>query len=128
MLRFVIGVFMVLHGLVHLLYFGQARRLFEVQPGLLWPDGSWAFSKLLGEGGTRVLASAALVLAAIGFVIAGIGTLAKFTWWMPIVVGSAVFSIVLYVLYWDGVLQKLPDKGGIAILINLGILVGVQIL
>jgi hypothetical protein len=54
--------------------------------------------------------------------------LAKFTWWMPVVVGSAVFSIVLYVLCWDGVLQKLPDKGGIAILINLGILVGVQIL
>jgi hypothetical protein len=35
MLRFIIGVFIVLHGLVHLLYFGHSRRLFELQPGML---------------------------------------------------------------------------------------------
>ena len=48
-LRLVAGVFVVLHGLVHLFYFAQSRRLFELRPGLVWPDGSWAFSKLLGE-------------------------------------------------------------------------------
>jgi hypothetical protein len=39
MLRLAFSVFIVLHGLVYLLYFGQSRKFFELQPGLLWPDG-----------------------------------------------------------------------------------------
>ena len=31
MLRFIVGGFVVLHGLVHLFYFGQARRLFDLR-------------------------------------------------------------------------------------------------
>ncbi len=37
MLRFIAGAFIVLHGLVHLLYAGQSRRLFELRPGMVWP-------------------------------------------------------------------------------------------
>jgi hypothetical protein len=125
MLRIVIGVFMVLHGLVHLLYFGQARRLFEVQPGLVWPDGSWAFSKLLGEEATRWLAGICCVLAAIGFVGGGIGIFVGQAWWRPLVVASAAFSAAIFVLFWDGGLQRLDAKGAVAILINLAILVAV---
>ena len=40
MLNIVIGVFIILHGLVHMLYFGQSRKFFELQPGMTWPDGS----------------------------------------------------------------------------------------
>ena len=40
--RIVLGIFMVLHGLVHLLYFGHGLRFFEL-PDLAWPDGSWVF-------------------------------------------------------------------------------------
>jgi hypothetical protein len=127
MLKFVVGVFMVLHGLVHLLYFGQARRLFEVQPGLVWPDGSWAFSKLLGDEAPRWLASIACVVAAIGFVAGGIGIFVGQAWWRPLVVGSAAFSAAIFVLFWDGGLQRLDAKGAIAILINVAILVAVLI-
>ena len=49
MLRFIIGVSIVLLGLVHLLYFAQSRGLFELRPEMVWPEGSWAFSKLLGD-------------------------------------------------------------------------------
>jgi len=128
LLKFIIGVFMVLHGLVHLFYFGQSRRLFELQPGMVWPDGSWLFSKLLGDDATRVLASISCVLAAIGFVAGGIGILAGQVWWHPVVLASAVFSTGIYILFWDGKMQKLHDKGGIALLINLAILVAVLIL
>ena len=128
MLRFIIGVFIVLHGLVHLLYFGQSRRLFELQAGMVWPDGSWAFSKLLGEGATRWLAGIACILAALGFVVGGIAILAGQSWWQPVVVGTAAFSAATFVLFWDGGLQRLADKGAIATLINLGILLAVLIL
>jgi hypothetical protein len=128
MLRFIFGVFFVLHGLVHLLYFGQSARLFELRPGMVWPDGAWTFSKLLGDEATRILASIACVLAAIGFAAGGIGLLVSQTWWRPVVVASAAFSAIIFILFWDGKMQKLDDKGGIGLLINLAILVAVLVL
>jgi hypothetical protein len=125
MLRFIVGVFIVLHGLVHLLYLGQSRRLFELQPGMVWPDGSWAFSRVLGDERTRVLASIACVLAALGFVAGGTGILVGQSWWRPLVVGSAAFSTAVFGLCWNGRLQKLNDQGAIAIIINTAILAAV---
>ena len=125
MLRLIVGVFMVLHGLVHLLYFGQSARYFELQPGMLWPDGSWTFSRLLGDGTARLLANILLVLAAIGFVASGAGIFVRQAWWRPVVVGAAAFSAAIFILFWDGGLQKLHDKGAIGVLINVAILVAV---
>ena len=118
----VLGVFFILHGLVHLLYFGQSARLFELQPGMVWPDGSWTFARLFGNEAARILASGACVLAAIGFVAGGIAVFATQAWWHPMVVAAAAFSAVIFVLFWDGQLQALANKGLIAILLNVAIL------
>lgn len=123
MLRFIIPVFIVLHGLIHLFYFGQSRRFFELQPGMVWPDGSWAFSKLLGNEAIKSLASTSCLLAAIGFVTGGLGLLVGQAWGCLVVVGSAAFSTVIFILFWDGELQKWADNGGVGILINIAILV-----
>lgn len=127
-MNIVVGIFMLLHGLVHMLYFGHSRRFFEIQPGLPWPDGSWAFSKLLGDAATRLLASISCVLAAIGFVVGGAGILAKQAWWHPVVMGSTILSTVIFILFWDGKRQMLDGKGLFAILINIAILVALLIL
>jgi len=123
LLRLIVGVFVVLHGLVHLLYFGQSRRLFELQPDMIWPDGSWAFSRLAGVNGTRWLAGMACILAAIGFVVGGAAILLGQAWWRPVVIGSAAFSSAIWILFWDGTRQKLANQGTFAVLINLVILV-----
>jgi uncharacterized membrane protein YphA (DoxX/SURF4 family) len=128
MLRIVLGIFMVLHGLVHLLYYGQSRGLFELQRGMVWPEGAWAFSRLLGDGTARRLASAACIVAAVGFVAGGTGILAGQAWWRPAVVGAAAFSTVIFALFWDGSLHRLDNQGAIAILINAAILIAVLIL
>jgi hypothetical protein len=127
MVRIAFGLFLVLHGLVHLLYFGQSARYFELQAGLVWPDGSWAFSRLLGDGTTRTLASSLLILAAIGFVTAGIGVFFRQAWFRPVIVGAAAFSTLIYILFWDGGWQKMDGKGGVGILINLAIMAVVLI-
>jgi hypothetical protein len=127
MIRILFGIFIVLHGLVHMLYFGQSGRYFELQPGMVWPDGSWAFSRLLGEMTARSLASTFLVLTAVSFVIGGIGIFARQAWWRPAVVVTAIFSSVIYFLFWDGGWGHLDNKGGIGILINLAILVALLI-
>jgi hypothetical protein len=128
LMRFIVGFFFVLHGLVHLLYFGQSRRLFELRPGMVWPDNSWVFSNLLGVEMTRLLASICCVLAAIAFVAAGVAVFAASPILRPLILSAAVFSSVLFVLFWDGKFHELDGQGGVAILINLAILVGLLIL
>ena len=127
MARIVFGVFVVLHGLVHLLYFGQSARYFELQPGMVWPDGSWAISRFLGDEAARKLASVLLVVAAAGFVAGGAGVLVKQAWWRPVMGVVAMFSSAGYVLFWDGAWQKLHDKGAIGILINVALLAAVLV-
>jgi hypothetical protein len=123
MLRILSGLFLVLHGLVHLLYFGQSLRFFELTPGMVWPYGSWAFSKLLGDHSARVLAGIACALAAFVFVAGGIGLITQQGWWLPLTAGAAVFSSLIFVLFWNGKLHRLDNQGAIAVLINLAILV-----
>jgi len=125
-IRIISGIFMVLHGLVHLLYLGHGLRFFELGD-LEWPDGSWLFAGLLGQDTTRWLAAIACVLATLGFAAGGVGILAGQGWWRPLVVGSAAFSTAIWILFWNGAWQKLADQGLIAILINGAILVAVLV-
>lgn len=127
MIRILFGAFIVLHGLVHTLYFGQSARYFELQPGMVWPAGSWVFSRSLGDAVTRNIANISLILVAFGFVAGGVGIFLKQAWWQPVVISAAVFSTVIYILLWDGVTQSLDNKGGVGILVNLAILVALLI-
>lgn len=127
MLKLVIALSLVLHGIVHLLYVGQSARYFALEPGLLWPDGSWALARMLGNQSTRGLASLLLVLSAIGFVAGGAGLLAGMTWWRTVTVGAALLSSATYLLFWNGRLQNLDGQGWIGILINLAILAAILI-
>ncbi len=126
-MRFIFGIFIVLHGLIHLLYFGQSRRYFELKPGMLWPDGSWVFSRLPGNEAARNLASILLILAAMGLIVGGIGILASQAWWRPVVAGAAAFSSIVYIVFWNGRMQNLDAQGVVAILIDMVILLAVLV-
>jgi hypothetical protein len=126
-MRFVLGVFIVLHGMVHLLYFGQSARYFELKPGMVWPDGSWAFSRLLGNEAARNLASISLILAAMALIVGGVGILGNQAWWRPVVVSAAAFSSLVYILFWNGGMQNLDGQGVVGILIDTVILIAVLI-
>jgi len=121
-MRIIFGIFIVLHGLVHLLYFGQSARYFELKPGMVWPDGSWVFSRLFGNEAARNLASLSLILSAIGLIAGGIGILVSRAWWRPVVVGAAAFSSIVYILFWNGRMQNLDGQGVIGLLIDMAIL------
>jgi hypothetical protein len=45
-----------------------------------------------------------------------------------VIVSSAAFSSVIFILFWDETLHKLDDQGGIGLLINIAILFAVLIL
>ena len=127
MWQIIIGIFLVLHGLVHLLYSGQSVRLFELRAGMVWPDESWLFAGLFGNETSRIIASGACVLAAIGFIVGGIALFSTQSWWRPMTITAAVFSAAIFILFWDGRFFDLANKGLFAILINAAILVALLV-
>lgn len=120
-----VGTFLILHALVHLLYTGQALRFFELRRDLAWPDGSWLFSRLLGDPAARWLTAVSLTMAALGFLVAALGLFFGAGWARAVTLGATGFSVLIYLLFWDGKFQALPDQGGVGILISLGIFVAV---
>ena len=125
--RVLTSVFLALHGLVHMLYFAQSARVFELKPGMIWPVGSWALSRFLGNNGARTFASVFCVLVAVGFVLGAVGLLFGQPWWRAPVLASAVVSAVLFLLYWNGTLQNIDGQGAVGILLDGLILVTVLI-
>ena len=121
------GIFLILHGLVHLLHAGQSGRFFELRPGMTWPDSSWLFSKLLGDPVTRLVVVVLLTLAALGYIASGFGLFLHQGWWRSATIWTAVFSSTIFLLFWDGKFQALDEKGGVGILLNLAIIVVVFI-
>ncbi len=123
-MQIVIGIFMILHGLVHLLYFAFSQRRIAV-PMASWPEGSWLFSHFLGDHMTRSLASVFFLVAMGLYVVSGAGILLGTSWWTALLVIAAMFSSAVVVLFWDGKMQQMPEKGFVGVLINIAILAAV---
>jgi hypothetical protein len=91
MLRVLLGLFLVAHGLVT---FGiWAAPVTDKAP--FNPSHSW----LLGD--TRTLAIILAVLAAIGFVATGGGLLAQQDWWAAAGIAAGAVAVLLMGLYFN---------------------------
>lgn len=123
MLIIIFAIFIMLHGLVHLLYFGHIQGYFELQPDMTWPDDSWLLRRFLSSQEIRSLATVLMVLVAAIFAIGGLGLMLKQDWWHPMVVGAAALSSLVYLVFWDGKGKQLDNQGFVGILINLALIV-----
>ncbi len=117
-MNIVLGLFLVAHGLVHAMYAAQSMRLFEIQTGLTWPDGSWVLSSLAGDPAVRTGAGAVFVAIAAAFAVAGIALVFRQGWWAPVALVAAGVSAVSLVILWNGKMQALDTQGAWAIGIN----------
>jgi hypothetical protein len=73
------------------------------------------------------LAGVSLVIASLGFLAGGVVLFLRQAWWQPSTLGAAVFSMLVFVLFWDGKLKELADQGGVGVLIDLAILAAILI-
>jgi hypothetical protein len=117
------GVFIILHGLVHLLYFGHANQYFALKPGMTWPAGSWALSSMLNEGAVRFMVSLLLVVAGFGFIGGGIGVLFNLAWRRSLISAIAILSALGFIIFWNGKMQNLDGQGIVGVLIDIWLLV-----
>jgi len=120
--NFIIGSFLILHGLVPLLYFGHSARYYELTPRLAWPDESWMLGKHIKTKNIRSMASILCIVAALGFIFGGIGYITEYLWIELVIGTTAVFSSLIYLLFWNGIFSNLDAQGGVGVLINLAII------
>ena len=118
----IIGIFLILHGLVHLLYAGHALAFFELTPGFAWPGDALLFRRIADKRKLRLGVGVLLSIAALGFVISGVRYLINPSWGHPELLFSAIFSSLIFLLLWNGTKKRLHDQGAIAILINVAII------
>lgn len=116
------ALFILLHGLVHILYFGQNQRYFELRRGMTWPDQSWLLSRSLKVRSVRLVCSSLCLLSAAAFAAAAICLFFGIPWAGNAILLASGFSTLVYLLCWNGKMQRLDDQGGIGVLINIAIL------
>ncbi len=127
MFRVLLGVFIVLHGLVHMWYVALSQRWVAFEAEMGWTGESWLFTRLLGDEATRRLASGLCTLATLSFVAGGLGLFLQAGWWGHVVIGSAVLSTAIVLLFWDGQPEMMVEKGLIALIINGALLVALVV-
>jgi hypothetical protein len=128
MWRTFFGIFVVLHGLVHLWLVVLSQELIEYKPEMGWTARSWLFTGLIGDSATRWLATIVFVLVTAAFVVSGVGVFTRGDWWRSIMVGAAVISAAMLLFFWDGSAQLIVEKGLIGFLIDVAVVVSVLVL
>jgi hypothetical protein len=124
-MHILISIFILLHGLVHLWYVTLSRGWVEFQANMGWTGKSWLFTNLLGDNVTRIVATIFYGLSTIAFLVAGTGLLAKQDWSRIWTIVASVISTVTILIFWDGNLSMSVEKGGLGLLINIGILLAI---
>ncbi len=96
MIRIVAALFLIAHGLVHLLWFVVPWNLMEVD-GLPYSTNILSGRIDVGRGGIRFV-GLLWVVAAVAFVVAGIALLFAIPWWWTATLGAALYSLFLCLL------------------------------
>lgn len=121
MLRLGIGVFLVLHAIVHLWYVVLSQGWVEVEEQMGWNGHSWLLSSILPAETILSIASVLYVAVTLGFVIGGAGYALSRDWAAVVLVGAAILSTGVLVAMWDGRFDLLIEKGVVGVLINIGL-------
>lgn len=121
--KILFGIFLFLHGLVHMLYVGQSARKFKLQPELTWPDESWVFSRFLPIFRVRILTNFLLTIATVGFLMSAFALLANLNWFQIALTITAIYSSLVYVLNWDAKFKGMDHQGFVGILINMTVVI-----
>ncbi|MCW4012577.1 MAG: hypothetical protein NWF07_06235 [Candidatus Bathyarchaeota archaeon] len=119
----IISLFLVAHGWAHIWYVVLSRRLVEFEEWMAWTGESWILSGLLGETVRLWIATIGYAGSLLGFIASGVLLYLNKPVWRTTALASALISSATVLLFWDGELSMIKEKGIIGLLINLAILV-----
>ena len=123
MLHIILGVFLILHGAVHIWYVAMARGLISADADTIWNGRSWLFTRRLGDQATMALATIVFSAITLVFAVAGIALVAqqeRFSTWA---ITGSILSIAAIIGFWDGKPDHPVEKGLLGIILDVAILV-----
>jgi hypothetical protein len=120
--RFIFGIFIIMHGLVHMWYVALNQKWVEFKPDMAWTGKSWLLSGGVSEEVLRPVATILFVLSMLGFLVGGTGILLQINGWRSILLGTSILSLVTILVFWDGSGEMVVQKGLLGLLINVGII------
>lgn len=97
-LTIIASIVLIMHGLIHLIGTTAYLKLAEIKElpyKTTVLGGRWD----LGASGIAVY-GALWAVAAVGFIITAVAMIAGWSWWQPVLLGVALFSLVLTALDW----------------------------
>jgi len=122
LLRVVVAVVLILHGVGHLLAIFPivGKKLSQTHSA-----DSWLFTRLLGDTGARIIGVVIWLIACIGFIGAGLGLLGWLVpseLWPALATWASIFSLLGLGLFWNAFPFLFPNKLGV-IIIDVAVLV-----
>ena len=123
MLHIILGVFLILHGAVHIWYVAMARGLISADADTTWNGRSWLFTRKLGDQTTMTLATIVFSAITLVFAVAGIALVAQQEWFSTWAITGSILSIAAIVCFWDGRPDHPVEKGLLGIILDVAILV-----
>ena len=99
MLRYLIALVLLAHGIGHSIGIMQTLRLTTVNPG--WNGDSWLLTGVAGSTVTNAVGIALWTAAMLGFVLAAgvvVGWLPE-DWWRPLAIGPSLCSLAGILLF-----------------------------
>lgn len=106
--RWVLGGFLLAHGLIHVMFVTPAPASAGTAGGDAWPFDmarSWLVTDAnLDLGPVRLLGAALVVVVAGSFLLAGLATVGVVVpsgWWQPLVLVSAAASVALLAMFFN---------------------------
>jgi len=128
MLTFFAGVFVILHGLVHIWYVVLSLNLVELKPEMGWTGISWLFTNLFGNALTHTLSAILYSASAVALVVGGVALITQAAWQRPALIIAAILSSITLILFWDGNFTRIVEKGLIGFIISAATLIAAMIL
>lgn len=117
-----LGIFLVLHGAVHLWYVVLSQGWVEAEGAMGWNGESWLLSERLSDRRLLDIASGLYTLVAVGFAAGGLGLVLTQPWWEPVTLFAATVSTTVIVTLWDGRRDQVVEKGAVGVVINFAVL------
>jgi hypothetical protein len=100
-LQILIGIFLILHGLVHWVYAAPQDKAADAKPFNVL-TGRWLVKKAgLKSSLALKLGIALMILATLGFILSGIALLISQSWWGIPAISTAGVSLAFLALFWD---------------------------
>ena len=100
-LQTLIGIFLIMHGLVHWVYAAPQDKTAEAKPFNVLTE-RWLVKKAgLKPSVALKLGIALMILASVGFALSGIALLISQSWWTIPAIATSGISLAFLALFWD---------------------------